>query len=147
MTHMITMELMMNSRSLLMLFKGTHLNHHQEMEESLEKEGKTYQIHYVIEMAKEVIENNLVEAKWLKEGYMPTLEEYMSVSMKTCTYGLMITRSFVGRVDHKVTEDTFKWVATYPPIVKAACLVLRLMDDITTHKVLNTHIYTYIAKE
>ncbi|KAJ0444427.1 putative beta-farnesene synthase [Helianthus annuus] len=110
------------------------LNHHQEMEESLEKEGKTYQIHYVIEMAKEVLENNLVEAKWLKEGYMPTLEEYMSVSMKTCTYGLMIARSFVGRVDNMVTEDTFKWVATYPPIVKAACLVLRLMDDITTHK-------------
>ncbi|KAF5761503.1 putative (-)-beta-caryophyllene synthase [Helianthus annuus] len=116
MTHMITMELMMNSRSLLMLFKGTHLNHHQEMEESLEKEGKTYQIHYVIEMAKEVIENNLVEAKWLKEG-----------------------------VDHKVTEDTFKWVATYPPIVKAACLVLRLMDDITTHKDVVTSVFDQVT--
>nr|QQG64114.1 TPS3 [Parthenium argentatum] len=110
------------------------LNHHQEMEELIEKEGKAYQIQYVKEMAKEVIRNNLVEARWLKEGYMPTLEEYMSVSVKTCTYGLMIARSYVGRADHMVTEDTFKWVTTYPPIVKAACFILRLMDDITTHK-------------
>ncbi|XP_076919169.1 (E)-beta-farnesene synthase-like [Bidens hawaiensis] len=110
------------------------LNHHQEMEKSLAKEGKAYQISYVIEMAKDIIRNNLLEAKWLKEGYMPTLEEYISVSVKTCTYGVMIARAFVGRTDNLVNEDTFKWVAAYPPIVKAACLVLRLMDDITTHK-------------
>ncbi|XP_076907188.1 (E)-beta-farnesene synthase-like [Bidens hawaiensis] len=110
------------------------LSHHQEMEEELEKEGKAYQIPYVIEMAKDIIQNNLLEAKWLKEGYMPSLEEYISVSMKTCTYGVMIARAYVGRSDNLVNEDTFKWVGTYPPIVKAACLVLRLMDDVTTHE-------------
>ncbi|GJV21662.1 E-beta-farnesene synthase 1 [Tanacetum coccineum] len=89
------------------------------MEESLEKEGKTYQIHYVKEMAKELVRNYLVEARWLKEGYMPTLDEYMSVSMVTGTYGLMIARSYVGRGDI-VTEDTFKWVSSYPPIIKAS---------------------------
>ncbi|KAK1423397.1 hypothetical protein QVD17_18699 [Tagetes erecta] len=109
------------------------LYHHQEMEESLEKEGKAYQIHYVKEMAKELVLNYLVEAKWLKERYMPTLEEYMSVSMVTGTYGLMIARSYVGRED-TVTEDSFKWVATYPPIVKASSSIVRLMDDIVSHK-------------
>nr|GEX77883.1 E-beta-farnesene synthase 2 [Tanacetum cinerariifolium] len=59
-------------------------------------------------MAKELVRNYLVEARWLKEGYMPTVEEYMSVSMVTGTYGLMIARSYVGRGDI-VTEDTFKW--------------------------------------
>nr|ADT64306.1 E-beta-farnesene synthase 1 [Artemisia annua] len=109
------------------------VNLHVEMEESLEKEGKTYQIHYVKEMAKELVRNYLVEARWLKEGYMPTLEEYMSVSMVTGTYGLMIARSYVGRGDI-VTEDTFKWVSSYPPIIKASCVIVRLMDDIVSHK-------------
>ncbi|GJU98334.1 (E)-beta-farnesene synthase-like protein [Tanacetum coccineum] len=109
------------------------VNLHVDMEESLEKEGKTYQINYVKEMAKELVRNYLVEARWLKEGYMPTLEEYMSVSMVTGTYGLMIARSYVGRGDI-VTEDTFKWVSSYPPIIKASCVIVRLMDDIVSHK-------------
>lgn len=84
--------------------------------------------------AKDLIRNYLVEARWLKECYMPTLEEYMSVSMVTGTYGLMTARSYVGR-DDMVTEDSFKWVATYPPIVKASSTIVRLMDDIVSHKV------------
>ena len=66
---------------------------------------------------------------------MPTLEEYMSVSMVTGTYGLMIARSYVGRGDI-VTEDTFNWVSSYPPIIKASCVIVRLIDDIVSHKVL-----------
>nr|GEY49692.1 E-beta-farnesene synthase 1 [Tanacetum cinerariifolium]GEY51799.1 E-beta-farnesene synthase 1 [Tanacetum cinerariifolium] len=53
--------------------------------------------------------------------------------MVTSTYGLMIARSYVGRGDI-VTEDSFKWVSRYPPIVKASCVILRLMDDIVSHK-------------
>lgn len=91
-------------------------------------------LHDMMPQAKELTRNYLVEAKWLEEGYMPTLEEYMSVSMVSSTYGVMIARSYVGR-DDLVSEETFKWVATYPPLVKAACSILRLMDDITSHKV------------
>lgn len=84
------------------------------------------------------------EAIWLKDGYIPTLEEYMSNSLVTCGYALMIARSFVGRGE-PVTEDSFKWVATNPPIVEASCLILRLMDDIATHKVLcTTRAYFYV---
>ncbi|KAK9048284.1 hypothetical protein SSX86_032753 [Deinandra increscens subsp. villosa] len=111
-----------------------HLNNHQEMEESLEKEGKAYQIHHVKEMAKEGVRSLLQEAKWLKEGYKPTLEEYMSNALVTVGSALIIARSYVGRVDDMVTEETFRWVATYPPIIKASCLILRLMDDMGTHK-------------
>nr|GEW43501.1 E-beta-farnesene synthase 1 [Tanacetum cinerariifolium] len=107
-------------------------NLHVDMEESLEKEGRSYQINYVKEMAKELVRNYLVEARWLKEGDMPTLE-YMSVSMVTGTYGLMIARSYVGR-DDIITEDTFKLVSSYPPIIKASCVIVRLMDDIVSHE-------------
>ncbi|XP_024994640.1 (E)-beta-farnesene synthase-like [Cynara cardunculus var. scolymus] len=107
---------------------------HQEMEETLEKEGKAYHIHHVKELAKECTRSLLVEAKWLKEGYMPTLDEYISNSLITCAYAVMIARSYVGGDDKLVNEDSFKWVATHPPLVKASCLILRLMDDIATHK-------------
>nr|AYJ71561.1 bisabolol synthase [Eremanthus erythropappus] len=110
------------------------VNVHQEMEESLEKEGKAFQIHYVKEMAKECTRSLLLEAKWLKDGYMPTLEEYLSNSLITCAYAVMVARSYVGREDVMIREETFKWVATHPPLVKASCLILRLMDDIATHK-------------
>ncbi|KAK1422842.1 hypothetical protein QVD17_18131 [Tagetes erecta] len=109
------------------------VNDHQEMEEELEKEGKAYQIYYVKEMAKEATRSLLVEAKWLKECCKPTLEEYMSNALVTVGQALMIARSYVGRGD-MVTEETFKWVATYPPIVKASCLIFRFMDDIASHE-------------
>lgn len=72
---------------------------------------------------------------------MPTLEEYMSNAMVTVGQALMIARSYVGRGD-MVTEETFKWVATYPPIVKASCLIFRFMDDIASHEVLLYILYT-----
>nr|GEW64730.1 (E)-beta-farnesene synthase-like [Tanacetum cinerariifolium] len=66
---------------------------------------------------------------------MPTLDEYMSNSLVTCGYALMTARSYVARDDDVVTEDVFKWVATHPPLVKATCKILRLMNDIATRKV------------
>ncbi|KAJ0778808.1 putative beta-farnesene synthase [Helianthus annuus] len=110
------------------------INIHQEMEESLEKEGRPYQIHYVKKLMKEFTRSLLVEAKWTKERYTPTSKEYMSNSLVTSTYPLIIGESYVGRGDNMVTEDSFKWAASHPPLVKAASSVIRLMDDIVTHK-------------
>ncbi|GJW88556.1 sesquiterpene cyclase [Tanacetum coccineum] len=109
------------------------INLYHEMEESVGKEGKSYQLLYAKEMVKEGCRNLLVEAKWLKEGYVPTLEEHMSVSCVTSGYAVMIANSYVGR-ENMVTEESFKWVAKFPPLVNATCLILRLMDDIAGYK-------------
>ncbi|GJV33722.1 sesquiterpene cyclase [Tanacetum coccineum] len=109
------------------------INHYHEMEESVGKEGKSYQLLYAKEMVKEGCRNLLVEAKWLKEGYVPTLEEHMSVSCVTSGYAVMIANSYVGR-ENMVTEESFKWVAKFPPLVNATCLILRLMDDIAGYR-------------
>nr|KAJ0206849.1 hypothetical protein LSAT_V11C500243450 [Lactuca sativa] len=109
------------------------LDVHREAEEVLELKGKAYQSYYTKEMVKEYTRNLLIEAKWAKEGYIPTVEEHMSVTMVTCAYGMIIAKCYVHG-DDLVTEDTFKWVATYPPLVTASCLILRLMDDIATHE-------------
>ncbi|XP_071727396.1 (E)-beta-farnesene synthase-like [Rutidosis leptorrhynchoides] len=110
------------------------LESHQEMEQELEKEGKAYHIHYIKEMAKEYTRYLVMEAKWVKDGYIPKVEEYMVVSEITGAYALVTARSYVGEGDY-VTEDAFKWVAAHPPIVKASAMVLRLMDDIGGHKI------------
>ncbi|KAI3824651.1 hypothetical protein L1987_06118 [Smallanthus sonchifolius] len=109
------------------------VNAHKHMEESLEKEGKAYQIHHVKEKAKEYTRSLLLEAKWLKDGHIPTLEEYLTNSLVTIGQPLLISRSYFGR-DNMVTNETFTWLATYPPLVKASSLILRLMDDIVTHE-------------
>ncbi|KAI3691260.1 hypothetical protein L2E82_49525 [Cichorium intybus] len=109
------------------------LDVHKEAEEVLERKGKAYHSYYTKEMVKEYTRNLLIEAKWAKECYIPTVEEHMSVTMVTCAYGMIIAKCYVYNND-LVTEDTFKWVSTYPPLVKASCLILRLMDDIATHE-------------
>lgn len=83
---------------------------------------------------KEYARNLLIEAKWVNERYTPTVEEHRSVTLVTCAYAMIIAKCYVHR-DDLVTEETFKWVSTYPPLVKASCLILRLMDDVATHKV------------
>ncbi|KAI3812655.1 hypothetical protein L1987_17367 [Smallanthus sonchifolius] len=109
------------------------LDVHKEAEDLLEKKGNGYRSYYTKEMVKEYTRNLLIEAKWASERYIPTVEEHMSVTMVTCAYAMIIAKCYVHG-DDLVTEDTFKWVSTYPPIVKASCLILRLMDDIATHK-------------
>ncbi|TQD81052.1 hypothetical protein C1H46_033405 [Malus baccata] len=72
------------------------------------------------------------EAKLFRQNHMPSLDEYMSVSLMTCGYPLLITTSFVGM--EEATIDSFDWLLTSPQAVKAASTVTRLMDDIADHK-------------
>ncbi|GKF38967.1 germacrene D synthase, partial [Tanacetum coccineum] len=89
------------------------LDIYEELEEIMEKERKT--------------------TKWRNEGYIPTIEEHKSVAFLSCGYKMLTTTSFVGMGD-MVTEDSFKWVCTNPPLVKALSTICRIMDDIVGHK-------------
>ncbi|KAM0059720.1 putative beta-farnesene synthase [Helianthus debilis subsp. tardiflorus] len=109
------------------------LNVYKEAEDLLEKKGNTYRLCYTKEMVKEYTQNLLIEAKWVNERYIPTFEEYMSVAIVSIGYPLLIMLSYVHR-DDLVTEDTFKWLSNYPPIVKASSLIFRLMDDTAMRK-------------
>ncbi|GMN72149.1 hypothetical protein TIFTF001_055217 [Ficus carica] len=73
------------------------------------------------------------EAKWLNEKNVPTLEEHMQLATVSCGYGMLIITSFLGMGDI-ATEEVFEWATKYPKIVKAACVINRLMSDIAGHK-------------
>nr|GEV92158.1 germacrene D synthase [Tanacetum cinerariifolium] len=109
------------------------LDIYEELEEIMEKEGKTSHLNYAKETMKEFIGCYMMEAKWRNEGYIPTIEEHKSVAFLSCGYKMLTTASFVGMGD-MVTEDSFKWVCINPPLVKASSTICRIMDDIVGHK-------------
>ena len=83
---------------------------------------------------KKLVQAYFVEATWFNEGYIPTMDEYMSNALKSSGYPTIITISFVGMGDI-VTQEAFEWVSQEPKIVKAASTISRLMDDIVSQEV------------
>ena len=74
------------------------------------------------------------EAKWFHENYVPTMEEYWQVRVMFSGYYVLTLTSFLGMGD-VATEEAFEWASKYPKIISAACVICRLMDDISGHKV------------
>nr|A0A142BX70.1 RecName: Full=Sesquiterpene synthase TPS1; AltName: Full=Beta-caryophyllene synthase; AltName: Full=Beta-copaene synthase; AltName: Full=Germacrene D synthase; AltName: Full=Terpene synthase 1; Short=XsTPS1 [Xanthium strumarium]AMP42987.1 germacrene D [Xanthium strumarium] len=109
------------------------LDTYGEMEEIMASEGKAYQVYYAKEALKELSRNYMIEAKWTNEGYEPTLKEHETVSFITAGYQMLTPSSFVG-MGETVTEEPFKWALTFPPLIKSASVVSRIMDDIIGHK-------------
>nr|WGJ64112.1 beta-caryophyllene synthase [Oenanthe javanica] len=111
------------------------LDTYSEMEEVLEKEGGTpvYRVHEAKKSFNRLAKAYLDEAKWFKEGYYPTTEEYMNVALVSAGYGTMATNSFVGMGD-EATREAFQWVSNDPLIVRASSLIARLCDDMTGHE-------------
>nr|XP_043637570.1 E-beta-caryophyllene synthase-like [Erigeron canadensis] len=107
---------------------------YSEMEETMTNEGKAYHINYAKDLMKELTRAYLTEAKWANEGYVPAVEEHISITfITTCVY-MMTATFFVGMDDDIVTEASFKWINTKPTLIKSVCAVARLLDDIITHK-------------
>lgn len=84
------------------------------------------------------------EAKWLHQGYTPTVEEYLAVALPSTGLCLLVSASLVGLGD-MVSKDVFEWLFNDPKIVRASALICRLMDDIASHKVCHVCVYIYIC--
>ncbi|KAJ0610722.1 putative germacrene-A synthase [Helianthus annuus] len=109
------------------------LDSYGEMVEIMASEGKAYQVEYAKDLMKELSRHYMIEAKWKNEGYEPTLEEHESVSFVSAGYQMLIPTSFVS-MGEKVTEEAFKWALSFPPLIKSASLIGRIMDDIVEGK-------------
>lgn len=88
---------------------------------------------------KEYMRYYMTEAKWRHEEYIPTMEEHTSVALISCGYKFLLISSFVGLGDI-ITNESFEWALSYPPLVKACCAICRFQDDVVTHKVHPMHI-------
>ncbi|KAF5764304.1 putative terpene synthase, metal-binding domain, isoprenoid synthase domain superfamily [Helianthus annuus] len=74
------------------------------------------------------------EARWANAGYIPTVEEHKEVTTVSSGYKFTLIASFAAMGD-VITDETFKWALTMPPLARSCCVLCRVMDDIVTHKV------------
>ncbi|KAJ9671618.1 hypothetical protein PVL29_025364 [Vitis rotundifolia] len=109
------------------------LDVYEEMQEEMTKQGKLYRVHYAKAALKRQVQAYLLEAKWLKQEYIPTMEEYMSNGLVTGGCSILTTTSFVGMGDI-VTKEAFDWVFSDPKMIRASNVIIRLMDDIVSHE-------------
>ncbi|KAG6619463.1 hypothetical protein I3842_Q097700 [Carya illinoinensis] len=109
------------------------LDVYDEIEVETAKDGRPFCSHYAKESMKKLIQAYLIETKWCNEGYVPTMEEYMSNAMPTSGYQMLATTSFLG-MGNIADEEVFKWVFNDPKILRAATIICRLTDDIRGHK-------------
>ncbi|GMI65481.1 terpene synthase 21 [Hibiscus trionum] len=109
------------------------LNVYKDMEDSMSKEGKTYRVQFLIDAMKRQSQAYYVEAKWLHENYIPTMEEYMPIALMSCGYPCLTIASFVG-MEGDITKETLIWAFNDPKILRAASTICRLMDDVVGHE-------------
>ncbi|KAI4320533.1 hypothetical protein MLD38_034002 [Melastoma candidum] len=82
---------------------------------------------------KEAVSAYHEEARLYYNGRVPPLEEYLRITLFSSASKLMVLTSIVGMGD-VATEDTFKWIAERPKILRALEIVTRIMDDLRGHK-------------
>ncbi|KAM1256514.1 hypothetical protein PS2_030420 [Malus domestica] len=117
----------------MQIFYHTLLSVINEIEEEMVKEGRSYRVYYTKESLKCVARAYFEEAKWLNEGYTPTMEEYLAVAIVSTGYPMLSTVSLVGMGDI-VTKETFEWLFNDAKIVRASTTLFRFIDDMVTTK-------------
>ena len=83
---------------------------------------------------KKLVRAYLNEAYWFHNGYVPTIDEYMTVALVSSGYMMVAMTSLVG-MGQLMTKAGLGWVTSELLIVTAASTFARLMDDMVGHEV------------
>ncbi|KAF3949148.1 hypothetical protein CMV_024945 [Castanea mollissima] len=105
----------------------------EAIENELAKKERSYRVSYGKDAMKRLVRAYFDEAKWFHQNYIPTMEEYMHVALKTSGYPMLTAISFLGMGDI-VTKEAFDWIFNNPKIITASSVIGRLMDDMKSHK-------------
>ncbi|CAM8994967.1 unnamed protein product [Rhodiola kirilowii] len=73
----------------------------------------------------------LKEARWFHSGYKPTLDEYMSNAWISVSIPLCYLHGHIFDSTPSVRNQEM-YLETYPKIMKWACIIIRLADDLGT---------------
>ncbi|XP_077252950.1 putative terpene synthase 2 [Tasmannia lanceolata] len=104
-----------------------------EIEEELAAEGNSYRIPCLKEGIKGLISAYFTEAEWYNKGYIPLLNEHLSLSLVSSGYPMITILRFVGMGDI-ATMEAFDWASRGPKVIMDASLVCRLRNDIVGNK-------------
>ncbi|KAJ8636402.1 hypothetical protein MRB53_010669 [Persea americana] len=109
------------------------LNTVDEIEDELIPGEKFYRTDHLQYETKALVQGYFKEAVWLNSGYVPTLGEYLKVSLVTAGYIYMSAASFVG-MGEEATKEAFDWLKTRPKFMMDSSLIARLSDDIRSNE-------------
>lgn len=109
------------------------LDFFEELDKEFSKEGRSFRLFYIKEALKELVSGYIIEAKWCKEGYVPTIKEYMDVGYTTSGYYAVTVGSFLG-MGEIADKNAFEWLRRKPKLVRASETLARIIDDIGSHK-------------
>ncbi|KAM0876225.1 hypothetical protein ACQ4PT_036317 [Festuca glaucescens] len=101
------------------------------IEEDLKRQGNKH-ADYVKKLLIDATKCYYNEAKWREEGDAPaTVEEHLQFSMPSscCMHVPGLAFVAIG-----ATSDAMDWAMTYPKIIRASCIVGRLINDIASHE-------------
>uniref|UniRef100_A0ACD5WTV5 Uncharacterized protein n=1 Tax=Avena sativa TaxID=4498 RepID=A0ACD5WTV5_AVESA len=101
------------------------------IEEDLKRQGNKH-ADYVKKLLIDATKCYYNEAKWREEGDAPaTVEEHLlfSVPSSCCMHVPGLALVPIG-----ATSDAIDWAMTYPKIIRASCIVGRVINDIASHE-------------
>ncbi|KAL1544183.1 Trehalose-6-P synthase/phosphatase complex synthase subunit [Salvia divinorum] len=105
---------------------------YSEMEDEMSKRGQSYRLQYAKKEMIKLTGAYMKEAEWCYNKHVPTMDEYMKLALVSGAYMMLSTTSLVGMGD-PITQDDLDWITAEPPIVQAASVICRLMDDMVGH--------------
>ncbi|KAK8569638.1 hypothetical protein V6N13_046687 [Hibiscus sabdariffa] len=117
----------------LKLVYKTILDVHDEVEEMVREEGRSFAVDYVRKEFIETAEAFHEQARWAHEGYHPTFDEYIKTAMKASGGNLNMAHVLIGMgvADKKEYQCL---INTDNIIYKAINLMCRLYNDIATNE-------------
>ncbi|KAK8966284.1 hypothetical protein KSP40_PGU018237 [Platanthera guangdongensis] len=87
----------------------------------------------VIEQLIKMAKDYLIESIWANKYYVPKLDEHLSVTIFTAGYSFLTCAAYIG-MEEMIPKTIFDWVAGFPEIIKASCLIGRILNDIVSYK-------------
>ncbi|XP_020591254.1 myrcene synthase, chloroplastic-like [Phalaenopsis equestris] len=73
----------------------------------------------------------LVEAKWCKDRYIPTLKEYLPIATLSASGHVILLHTYV-LLKCKITKETLQQLQDFPNIIRLPSLIFRLCNDLAT---------------
>ncbi|KAJ4889417.1 Alpha-humulene/(-)-(E)-beta-caryophyllene synthase [Raphanus sativus] len=106
---------------------------YDKLEEELEKEGRSGCDFHLKKSLKTTANGYMREAKWLKEDYTATFDEYKENAILSSGYYPLIAMTFAGMGD-VANLDAFEWLSSNPKIRVACEVICRYTDDISSYE-------------
>ncbi|KAF8089988.1 hypothetical protein N665_0493s0043 [Sinapis alba] len=105
----------------------------EKLEEELENDGRSGCGFHLKKALKTTANGYMQEAKWLKEDYTATFDEYKENAIVTSGYYTLIAMTVAGMGD-VANLDAFEWLSSTPKIRVASEMICRYTDDISSYE-------------